>query len=80
MIRLEFSNFINLLEEKQICICIYDKAFKHPVKNFIYDERLFYNMVEIYGNYYVTDISQDSCLVCCTLVNPDDWDNYLTEK
>lgn len=81
MIKLEFSNFVNLLEEKQVCICIYDGTLKRPlVKNFIYDESLFDNIVELYEDYYVINISQDSCLVCCTLVHPNEWDDYLVQN
>lgn len=78
MIKLEFGDFVNLLEEKQICVCIYDSTLKRPlVKNFIYDENLFDDIVKIYRDFYVTDISQDSCLVCCTLVHPSEWDEYI---
>lgn len=75
MIKLKFSDFAALLEEKQICAYFYDAERKQTrQKNVIYDERLFDSLVKMYGNYYVVDIGEESATVCCTLVHPDDWD------
>lgn len=81
MIKLEFSNFAALLEEKQICAYFYDAEWKQArQKNLIYDERLFDSLVKMYGNYYVVDIGEESGVVSCTLVHPDDWDSCIKEE
>ncbi len=79
MIKLEFRNFAALLEDKQICAYFYNAEWKQSgQKNIIYDERLFKRLVEMYGDYYVVDIGQESDVVSCILVHPDDWDSYIT--
>ena len=69
------------MEEKQICVYLYDSERKQTrQKNVIYDERLFDKLVEMYGDYYVTDIGQESAVVCCTLIHSDNWDETLQDQ